>query len=110
MFHGVRVVRSTDPLKSATAWFGNVSTEWGISLAARTIVGEMNSLSVDSLVVEGDIEGLGHFSDSILLLGQVREIWAGKVDLNVCMGLSTSSLGGGLNDILNLVVWNINVQ
>jgi hypothetical protein len=70
----------------------------------------MDRFSVDSLVVEVDIEGLGNFSGAVLLLGQIRNIGLGKVDIDVGVRFATSGLGSSLNGILNLVVWNINVQ
>jgi len=67
-------------------------------------------LSVDSLILEVDIEGLSDFSDTFFLLGDVREFWSLESNVDGSVGLSITTLGSSLDDILDLIVRNDNVQ
>jgi len=67
-------------------------------------------LSIDSLILEVDVEGLSDFSDTFFFLGDVREFWSLKSNVDGSVGLSITTLGSSLDDILDLIVRNDNVQ
>jgi len=67
-------------------------------------------LSIDSLILKVDIEGLSDLTDLLFLLGNVREFWSLESNVDASVGLSISTLGSSLDDILDLVVRKDNVN
>jgi len=67
-------------------------------------------LSIDSLILKVDIEGLSDLTDLLFLLGNVREFWSLESNVDASVGLSISTLGSSLDDILDLVVGKDNVN
>jgi len=67
-------------------------------------------LSIDSLILKVDIEGLSDFSDLLFLLGDVSEFWSCESNVDASVGFRRSTLGSSLDDILDLIVRKENVN